>query len=64
MARRTHEIGIHMALGARPGGVLAQVVCRALALAAAGVVLGPAAAVAGERLLADFKPDGSLPAMA
>jgi len=34
VARRTHEIGIHMALGARPGGVLAQVVCRALALAA------------------------------
>ena len=56
VARRTHEIGIRMALGARPGGVLAQVLRRALALAAAGAVLGLAAAVAGERLLASFLP--------
>jgi predicted permease len=56
VARRTHEIGIRMALGARPGGVLAQVLRRALALAAAGAVVGLAAAVAGERLLASFLP--------
>jgi putative ABC transport system permease protein len=56
VARRTHEIGIRMALGARPGGVLAQVLRRALALAAAGALLGLAAAVAGERLLASFLP--------
>jgi putative ABC transport system permease protein len=36
--------------------VLAQVLRRALALAAAGALLGLAAAVAGERLLASFLP--------
>jgi predicted permease len=56
VARRTHEIGIRMALGARPGRVLAQVLRRALALAAAGAVVGLGAAVAGERLLASFLP--------
>ena len=56
VARRTHEIGIRMALGARPGGVIVQVLRRALALAAAGALLGLAAAVAGERLLASFLP--------
>jgi predicted permease len=56
VARRTHEIGIRMALGARPGSVLAQVLRRALALAAGGALLGLAAAVAGERLLASLLP--------
>jgi putative ABC transport system permease protein len=56
VARRRHEIGIRMALGARPGGVLVQVLRRALALAAAGSVLGLAATLAGERLLASFLP--------
>jgi len=56
VARRTHEIGIRMALGALPGRVLAQVLRRALALAAAGAVLGLAATVAGERLLSSLLP--------
>jgi len=40
VVRRTREIGIRMALGARQSSVLGMVAGKALALAAAGVVLG------------------------
>ena len=41
-----------MALGARPGDVLRLVVRQGLALAAAGVAIGVAAALAGGRVIA------------
>jgi predicted permease len=40
VARRTNEIGIRVALGARPGGVAWMVLRETLALAAAGLALG------------------------
>ncbi len=51
VAQRTREIGIRIALGARPGGVRSQVVGHALGLAGAGAVLGVLAAVAFARAL-------------
>jgi putative ABC transport system permease protein len=51
VGRRTHEIGVRMALGARAEGVLAMVVRDALRLAAAGATAGLLGAVAASRLL-------------
>jgi predicted permease len=51
VAQRTREIGVRMALGADPRRVRASVVGGALALAAAGMALGLAGALAGTRLL-------------
>jgi putative ABC transport system permease protein len=52
VSRRTHEIGIRLALGARPWQVRRLVVGHGLVLTAAGVGLGLAAAYASTRLLA------------
>jgi putative ABC transport system permease protein len=46
VAQRTHEIGLRVALGARPAQVRAMVVRQAATLVASGVGLGLAAAVA------------------
>jgi ABC-type antimicrobial peptide transport system permease subunit len=46
VAQRTHEIGLRVALGARPAQVRAMVLRQAATLVAAGVAIGLAAAVA------------------
>jgi putative ABC transport system permease protein len=51
VAQRAREISIRMALGARPGDVLRMIVGRALALSAAGIVVGLAAALALGRFI-------------
>jgi predicted permease len=51
VGRRTHEIGIRMALGAAPHRVLVGVLGRALALTGAGLALGLLGALATTRLL-------------
>jgi ABC-type antimicrobial peptide transport system permease subunit len=51
VTRRTHEIGIRMAIGARAGDVLAMIVGRGVALAAMGAGLGLLASLALSRLL-------------
>jgi putative ABC transport system permease protein len=52
VSQRTREIGIRVALGARPGSVVRLVVSYALALAAGGVVLGAVGAAFFSRLIA------------
>jgi ABC-type antimicrobial peptide transport system permease subunit len=52
VAQRTHEIGVRLALGARPSGVLRLILSQALGMASAGVVAGLIAAAFATRLLA------------
>ncbi len=53
VARRTHEMGIRIALGAQPWDVLRRVVLEGMAPVAAGLAVGLAAARLLSRLLAD-----------
>jgi predicted permease len=54
VGRRTQEIGVRMALGARPGEVRGLVMRETLKLAGLGVVIGIPCAIAATRLIAGF----------
>src|SRR5690606_38387902 len=54
VARRTHEIGVRIALGARPKGVISMVVRRCLLLAGIGVGCGLAIAFGASRLVSSL----------
>ena len=51
VSQRTHEIGVRMALGARPGQVRATVMANGVAVAGIGMVVGLAGAFGLSRLL-------------
>ncbi|MGH9343755.1 MAG: ABC transporter permease, partial [Terriglobia bacterium] len=52
--RRTHEIGIRMALGAQPGDVMKMVFGQGLLIVGAGIVVGLLAASAAVRMMEGF----------
>jgi predicted permease len=54
VGRRTREIGVRMALGARPASVRALVLRQSLAVVAPGMAIGVAASLAATRLLGSW----------
>ena len=63
VSQRIPEIGIRMAMGARPRNVIGMIVGQGMALALSGMALGVVAAFAVTRLVANmlFKVDASDP---
>ena len=59
VAERTREIGIRVAIGARPEAVVRGIVAKAVRLAAAGLVLGAAGSLVVARLIASQVKDVS-----
>jgi putative ABC transport system permease protein len=51
VSQRTHEIGIRMALGARPGQVVRMVVAQGAVRAGGGLLIGVGGAMAATRVL-------------
>lgn len=51
VSRRTHELGIRMALGAQPGSVLSMILRETLALTLIGIAIGVPCAIAAGRLV-------------
>lgn len=51
VVQHTHEIGVRMALGATPGGILRMVLLRGLGLTGAGIIVGTGASYALTRFL-------------
>ena len=54
VAQRTREIGIRVALGARPAQVMAPVIREGMTLASIGVALGLACALAATKLISSY----------
>ena len=54
VAQRTHEIGVRMTFGARPGQVIGRIVCDAAVPVAVGIVVGLLGAVAATRVIESF----------
>jgi ABC-type antimicrobial peptide transport system permease subunit len=54
VAQRTQEIGVRMALGARPFQVLRLVIWQGLSLSAGGLVIGVAMAIALSRVMSSL----------
>jgi putative ABC transport system permease protein len=54
VTERTHEIGIRVALGARPGSVIGSVLRRGAVLAGIGIACGLMLSIASARLLESF----------
>jgi cell division protein FtsX len=54
VARRRPEIGVRLALGARPGSVVTRILRHGLALALAGVLLGLAGSLAATQAIASY----------
>ena len=51
VSRRTHELGIRLALGAQPGAVLGMILRETLALTLIGIAVGASCALATARLI-------------